>query len=170
MIDVITESPLWDEDALAALAERVSDATLRHLGLDPEEYEIALLACDNARIAELNGAFRDKPSATNVLSWPSAERGATAPGGAPLPPDMAELGDIAIAHEVIVAESRAQGKEFETHLSHLLAHGILHLLGYDHISDEDAALMEGIERQILDRLGLPDPYEGDLGVSGAADV
>ena len=159
MIDVIVESDLWDEAALTDLAERVSDATLRHLGYDPARYEIALLACDDARIAELNGDFRDKPAPTNVLSWPSEERGADIPGGAPIPPEDDELGDIALAHQTILRESHDQGKDFETHLVHLICHGILHLLGYDHINEPDAAQMEALERQILDKMGLPDPYE-----------
>ena len=91
MIDVLVESDLWDEDALTALAETVSDATLTHLGYAPDAYEIALLACDDARIAELNGDFRDKRAATNVLSWPSEERGAETPGGAPIPPEDEEF-------------------------------------------------------------------------------
>lgn len=159
MIDVILESELWSEDRLTALAHTVSDATLTHLGYDPARYEIALLACDDARIATLNGDFRAKPAATNVLSWPSEERGAAAPGGPPIPPKDDELGDIALAFETCAREAVEQGKEFETHVTHLLCHGVLHLLGYDHINDADAALMEELERQILDRLGLPDPYE-----------
>ena len=159
MIDVLVESDLWDEDALTALAETVSDATLTHLGYAPDAYEIALLACDDARIAELNGDFRDKRAATNVLSWPSEERGAETPGGAPIPPEDEELGDIALAHETCAREAAAQSKDFETHLAHLICHGVLHLLGYDHINDPDAEQMETLERQILDRLGVPDPYK-----------
>ena len=164
MIDVIVQSELWSEDHLTALAQTVSDATLAHLGYDPERYEIALLACDDARIAELNGDFRAKPAATNVLSWPSEERGAADPGGPPIPPQDDELGDIALAYETCAREAVDQGKEFETHVTHLLCHGILHLLGYDHINDADAAQMEALEQQILDTLGLPDPY-----VEGARD-
>ena len=158
MIDVIVESGAWDEAALTSLAERATDATLHHLGLNPWAFEIALLACDDARITELNADFRDKPTPTNVLSWPSAERAAQTPGGVPLPPEDEELGDIALAYQTCAAEAKAQSKAFETHVAHLVVHGTLHLLGYDHINDEDAALMEGIERDILARLGLPDPY------------
>ncbi len=159
MIDVIFESDLWDQPAMTALAVRVADVTLRHMGHDPGVYEIALLACNDARIAELNGDFRDKPSATNVLSWPSEERGADTPGGPVHPPEDEELGDIAMAFETCAREAADQGKELETHLTHLLCHGILHLLGYDHIHGADAEQMENFERQILDRMGLPDPYE-----------
>ncbi len=158
MIDVMIEAEAWDEKALTGWAERASDATLQHLGLNPWTFEIVLLACDDARITELNGDFRDKPTATNVLSWPSDERAAEMPGGVPTLPEDEELGDIAIAYETCAREAKAQGKDFETHVIHLLVHGTLHLLGYDHISDEDAALMEGLEVEILGKLGIPDPY------------
>ncbi len=160
MIDVILEGGAWDEKALTGWAERASDATLQHFGLNPWAFEIALLACDDARIAELNGDFRDKPQATNVLSWPSADRAAAVPGGPPAAPEEDELGDIAIAFETCQREAAEQGKPFEAHVLHLLVHAVLHLLGYDHISDEDAAIMEAIEIEILGKLGIPDPYEG----------
>ena len=158
MIDVIVESAAWNEAVLTRLAKAASEATLAHLGLDPAHYEIALLACDDARIAELNADFREKPTATNVLSWPSAERASGEEGGQPHAPEDDELGDIAIAFETCAREAKAQSKGFETH-SHLLVHGILHLLGYDHINDADAALMEQLEREILATLGIADPYD-----------
>lgn len=159
MIDVILEGGDWNEKALTGWAERASDATLQHLGLNPWAYEIVLLACDDARITELNGDFRDKPQATNVLSWPSEERAADTPGGTPAAPEDEELGDMALAYETCAREAKDQNKPFETHVTHLLVHGTLHLLGYDHISDEDAALMEGLEVEILGKLGIPDPYD-----------
>ncbi len=165
MIDVLVESALWDSDALTVLAETVSDAVLEHLGYAPQNYEIALLACDNARIADLNNAFRDAPAATNVLSWPSHDRASQTPGGAPIPPDTPELGDIALAYETCSREAMQQGKDFETHLAHLICHGVLHLLGYDHNTDANAEQMETLERQILDRLGVADPYDTHTGRS-----
>ena len=99
MIDVIVESAAWNEAVLTRLAKAASEATLAHLGLDPAHYEIALLACDDARIAELNADFREKPTATNVLSWPSAERASGEERGQPHAPEDDELGDIAIAFE-----------------------------------------------------------------------
>jgi len=157
-VDLIVESGGWDAQDLARLAEGAARATLIHMGFDPDGFGIALLACDDNRIAELNRAFRDKRAATNVLSWPSEERGALQPGGAPIAPDDPELGDIAVAYETCAREAAAQGKAFETHIVHLLVHGTLHLLGYDHIDDQDAALMETLEVAILDRLGVADPY------------
>ncbi len=80
-IDCLIEDPRWSD--LSAIAEPAAQATLRHLGLDPEDWEISLLGCDDARIAVLNADFRDKPSPTNVLSWPSEARGADQAGARP---------------------------------------------------------------------------------------
>ena len=106
----------------------------------------------------------DKPTATNVLSWPAFDLGPDRPGGAPeeVPPGTEEapeaLGDIAIALNTCLREASAAGKRPEEHVTHLIVHGVLHLLGYDHIIDVDATLMERHEVAILGKLGLPDPY------------
>lgn len=159
-VDVIIEAEAWDAVPLEALATRAAEATLAHLGLDPDAWDIALLACDDARIGQLNADFRGKSVPTNVLSWPSAERGAPAPGETPAPPDPAdpELGDIALAFETCAKEAEAGGKALEDHATHLVVHGILHLLGYDHIRDADGDLMERSETEILCTLGIADPY------------
>lgn len=161
LVDVMIEAEGWEALPLAALAERAAKATLGHLGLDAEDWEISLLACDDARIAGLNEEFRDKPRPTNVLSWPSEERGAETPGARPDLPEPGfdpELGDIAISWETCAAEARAAGKPIEDHVTHLIVHAVLHLLGYDHIRDQDATLMEAEEVVILGNLGLDDPY------------
>lgn len=159
-VDVVIEAPAW-EGVLAPLAERAFAALCAHLSLDPE-FEICVMGCDDARIAELNTEFRGKPTPTNVLSWPSEERAPEQAGDRPdLPqfsPIEAELGDIAIAYETCLAEAQAQQKPFDNHVVHLLVHGILHLLGYDHISEADAVVMERIEVEILQEIGIPDPY------------
>ncbi|MDA5095513.1 rRNA maturation RNase YbeY [Aliiroseovarius sp. KMU-50] len=161
-VDIVIEEPRWEEAGLEALAERACAEVLAHLGIG--EAEIAVLACDDARIAELNGEFRAKGQPTNVLSWPSDERAAEVPGGQPeapeadFPGEPIELGDIAIAYETCAREASEQGKEFATHVTHLLVHGTLHLLGYDHINDADAALMEGLEVEILGKMSISDPY------------
>ena len=118
---------------------------------------------DIARIAVLNADFRGKPTPTNVLSWPAEELAAEAPGGAPdLPePDFTgeiALGDIAIALGTCAREAAEQGKPMADHCTHLIVHGVLHLLGYDHIEDADATLMEALEVEILGSMGLDDPY------------
>lgn len=157
IVDLIIEDDRWQAAGLAALAERACGAALDRLGIAGAE--ISLLACDDARIAGLNAEFREKPQPTNVLSWPSEERGPEEPGGAPVPPDDLELGDIAIAFETCTREAEAAGKPFADHVCHLLVHGALHLLGYDHIDEKDAAVMEGLEVEILGKLGIADPYE-----------
>ena len=160
-VDIITEDDRWSDIGLEDLAEAASDAALAHLGLEPEEWEISLLACDDARIAGLNADFRGKPTPTNVLSWPSEERGADTPGvrpDLPAPGPDPELGDIAIAYDTCAREATDGGKPLTAHVTHLVVHAVLHLLGYDHENDPDAALMEGLETEILGKMGLPDPY------------
>ena len=165
LTDAIIEDDRWQEARLDALAETAATATLTYIGLDPAHYEIAILACDDARIATLNADFRGKPSPTNVLSWPEDELSADSDGDTPHAPgpgaadDPHPLGDIAIAYDTCAREAHEQGKPFVDHVTHLVVHGVLHLLGYDHIRDKDATLMEAHERAILGKLGLSDPYE-----------
>ena len=161
LTDTILEDERWQAVDLPAVAERAARATLIHVGLDPDDWEIAILGCDDARIAALNSDFRDKPAATNVLSWPSEERGAERDGAHPVPPlpgHDPELGDIALAWETCTSEASQAGKPLADHVVHLVVHAVLHLLGHDHIRDKDATLMEGLEVEILGKLGLPDPY------------
>ena len=160
-VDLIIEDDRWSELGLESLANRAAPAALAFLGLVPEDWEISLLGCDDARIAVLNADFRGKPAPTNVLSWPSGERGAGVPGARPDLPEPgfdAELGDIAIAYDTCAREALEGGKPLADHVTHLIVHAVLHLLGYDHENDPDAALMEGLETEILGKMGLPDPY------------
>lgn len=159
--DTIIEDTRWKPVKLNALADRAARATLTHLGLDPTAFEISILGCDDARIRALNTDFRAKPQATNVLSWPNADRVAAVAGDAPEPPKPSpdpELGDIAIAFETCAAEAEAAGITLVDHVTHLLVHAILHLLGYDHLRDQDATLMEATEVAILGKMGICDPY------------
>jgi len=159
--EVIIEDGRWQAVGLEELVERAGRATLLHVGLDPDEWEISILACNDTRISELNGDFRDKPQATNVLSWPNQERAAADPGATPPPPMRGqdpELGDIAIAYDYCNREAEQSGTPFSDHVTHLIVHAVLHLLGYDHVRDQDATLMETIETAILGKLGVPDPY------------
>jgi probable rRNA maturation factor len=160
-VDVVVEDARWAAVDIDALADRATDAVLDRLGLEPSVFEIAVLACDDARIAALNADFRGKPTATNVLSWPSDERGPAVAGEMPLPPDPTldiELGDIAIAFDTCAQEAEAAGKPLVDHCLHLLVHGTLHLLGFDHERDLDATLMEGLEVEILGKMGIDNPY------------
>lgn len=160
-VDVVIEDSRWEATGLAALATCAGDAALVHLGLDPGQHEIALLGCDDARIAALNAAFRGQEQATNVLSWPLRDRTPELEGATPaLPgPDEYELGDMALAFDTCAAEARTAGRVLSDHVTHLVVHGVLHLLGYDHLRDGDAELMERLEREILGTLGIDDPYE-----------
>jgi probable rRNA maturation factor len=166
LVETLVEDSRWDSLDLEELAERAARATLERLGLDPSAYEISLLACNDARIAELNEDFRGKPQPTNVLSWPSDERGAGRDGEMPHlpppePPMPVGLGDVAIAFDTCAREAREAGKPLSDHATHLLVHGTLHLLGFDHERDGDAELMEGLETEILAGLGLADPYASE---------
>lgn len=167
-IDVVIEADAWQLAGLEALAQIGAQAALSYFELDFADYEICLLGCNDARIAELNGDFRAKPLPTNVLSWPAVDLRACDDGAAPVLPESGlekrdvgaeiALGDIAIAYETCTRESQEQGKKFDQHVTHLIVHGVLHLLGFDHIRDKDATLMEAHETAILCKLGQPDPY------------
>ena len=107
---------------------------------------VVVLLTDDDEVAELNQNFRGKAGPTNVLSFP-----------APANP-LGHLGDIALALGVCRREAEVQGKSLSHHLQHLVAHGVLHLVGYDHETDAEAVIMEGLERRIMQGLGAPDPY------------
>lgn len=164
LVETVIEDARWEAFGLPTLAERAGQATLAGLGLSAQGFQIGLLGCDDARIAGLNTEFRGKPVPTNVLSWPSEERAADTPGGRPDLPmpgdtdDPESLGDIAIAWETCATEAASAGKPMEDHVTHLVVHGVLHLLGFDHIDDADAAQMEALEVRILASMGLSDPY------------
>lgn len=156
-VALVIEDERWIDAGLGRLAGRAAHATLTHLRAG--DCEIVVMGCDDARIAALNAGFRGKAQPTNVLSWPSVEHRPRNAGAAPDLPETEELGDIAISYDTCAREAVAQGKPFDDHVTHLLVHGILHLIGYDHEIDADAALMEDTERAILAGLGLPDPYQ-----------
>jgi probable rRNA maturation factor len=152
-IDILIGSPRWRAapDAAAVLRRAIGAATA---SVDvPAGAALAIVLTDDAAMRELNGRWRGRAEPTNVLSFPAADRAAR--DGA--------LGDIAIAYETTAREAEAEGKRFADHLAHLAVHGFLHLLGYDHRSADEADAMEHLERLILARLGIADPYAvGDL--------
>ena len=166
LVEVVVEDDRWAAVDLDRLAERAAQAVLARLGLAAAGFEIALLAASDARVAALNGDFRGRPVPTNVLSWPAADLGPPAAPARPEPgpPGLPEaLGDVALAFETCAREAEAAGKPLADHLTHLVVHATLHLLGYDHGCDAEATVMEGLEVAILAQLGLPDPYEGTAG-------
>ncbi|WP_299563986.1 rRNA maturation RNase YbeY [uncultured Sulfitobacter sp.] len=171
-LDIVIESGPWDATQFSCVAEQAVRAVLSHIILDPEETEISVLACDDARIAALNADFRGKAVPTNVLSWPAQILSRPGSGAAPGTPargfdGLIELGDIALSFDTCAREADLAGKPMDDHLTHLIVHGVLHLLGYDHVDDGDAALMEKIEVEILGNLGLDDPYTTTQTTTGA---
>jgi len=159
-IDIAVEAEGWPpEPDLAALCERAVAAAADHL----ETYEgqpfpdvaaeLSIVFTDDATIRELNGRWREKDKATNVLSFPAFP---VTPGMLPGP----MLGDLVLARETIEIEAGDLRISLEAHLTHLLVHGFLHLLGYDHLVEAEAEAMEALETRILATLGLSDPYEG----------
>jgi probable rRNA maturation factor len=145
-------APDWDDVSV----ERVTARALEQLNaVRPEGWAaglVALLFTDDATIRTMNRTFRGRDSATNVLSFPTA-------GPPGLPPHIEmPLGDIALAAETCLREAAEKGVSPEDHTLHLIIHGILHLLGYDHVDDQEAAAMEALETRLLAKLGVADPY------------
>lgn len=128
--------------ASAALASRT----------DIDEPELTVRIVDEEESQQLNFEYRGKDKPTNVLSFPFE-----APAHVPLP----LLGDLIVCKQVVAREAVEQGKTSQAHWAHMIVHGCLHLLGYDHIEDEEAEEMEGIERIVLAELGFEDPYKDE---------
>ena len=177
-VDIDIEDARWDDLGLDPLVHSAGAQVLTYLGHDPLAFELSVLACDDARIHALNAQFRGQDKATNVLSWPTWDLSADVPGDPPEPPETGTpdnpeaMGDLALAYETCLREANEQHKDPRHHVTHLIVHSVLHLLGYDHETDEDAVLMEETERSILALMGIADPYaEQDTGVTiGAADI
>ena len=162
-LEISVEDLRWQSIDLEGLCAGAAAATFADLGIDPALCEVSVLGCDDARIGVLNAEFRGKPAPTNVLSWPSEDLAAQIDGDKPDAPEadysgMIELGDIAISYDTCMREAAQAGKPVADHVTHLIIHGLLHLLGYDHIRDLDATLMENIETRVLGKMGLDDPY------------
>ena len=141
------------------LCRRVAAITLASAlqSLPPERCEISLVLGDDALVQRLNLQYRGQDKPTNVLSFAALDD-----DEAPIPEEgPVLLGDVIVAYQTAVAEAEAEGKSLSHHLSHLVVHGVLHLLGHDHIEDDEAEEMEGIERSILAALGIQDPYAAE---------
>jgi probable rRNA maturation factor len=150
-IAVIRNDDHWpeglDERAETAVWEAFAFAKPKIKG--PAELSIVLT--NDAEQGDLNRQWRGKNSSTNVLSFPQIE---------PFAPVFGLLGDITLARETVEREALDLGKPFEDHFTHLVVHGVLHILGYDHIDNDQALEMEGLETRILAALGIDDPYAG----------
>ena len=119
--------------------------------------ELGITLADAAHQRQLNREYRGRDKSTNVLAFPVWEPGTGLPPGAPV-----LLGDVVLAMETVAQEAAEQEKPIGDHLIHLTVHGVLHLLGYDHLTHVEAAAMESLERSILAELGVPDPYRDTM--------
>jgi probable rRNA maturation factor len=150
-IDVIVRSPRWRAQPKArAIVKKAVSAAAK--AVSTPRAELAIVLGDDSAIRALNRTWRGQNKPTNVLSFPAAEPGGQKRSASPY------IGDIVIAYQTAAREAVAEGKPFGHHLAHLAVHGFLHLLGYDHADDRDADAMERLERRILKRLAIPDPY------------
>lgn len=163
-VEVLVQSALWKREAKIAarlraaiaaaavrLGERDAPCPVTPTPSPPSRALLALALSDDEAIRALNRNWRGKDTPTNVLSFPVAAAGRTLRGPVP-------WGDVIIAYETTAREADEAGKSFADHAAHLAVHGFLHLAGYDHEKDIDAEVMEGLERAILARIGIPDPY------------
>jgi probable rRNA maturation factor len=153
----VAEYSRWDVKNLEKIAGRISEAINTQLQL-PRNSSAVVLLCNDAKIHQLNMDFRGNDTTTNILSWPSEDLKVATAGQRPKLAVNPELGDIAMAFEVCFSEARAGHVKLSDHLAHLLLHGTLHLLGYDHIEHADAIIMEAIEIDILAKLCISNPY------------
>lgn len=154
--DITIESASWTERLpdVEMRVERAAQAAWAAAGGDAgTDASLAILLADDATLADLNRRFRGIDKPTNVLSFEADRQVVTAEG------EPCHLGDIAIAYETVAREAVAQDKTLDQHLAHMVVHGVLHLLGYDHQVTADQNRMEDIERAILSGLGVPDPYD-----------
>ncbi|RED51498.1 putative rRNA maturation factor [Aestuariispira insulae] len=155
-MDLVCEADGWPADAEAVVERAVMAAWQAEGGADEgREAELSLVLSDDASVQELNREWRGKDKPTNVLSFPADDE-----DEAPLPGMPRMLGDIVLALETVSREAREQNKSFDHHLTHLVIHGLLHLIGYDHIEDDEAEIMEALEIKLLAGMGISNPYEG----------
>jgi len=155
-IEYIYAATAWDR-SLGTRLNRAISAALGEAKVVPyamDMFEISVTFTDDAAIQALNKEHRGKDKATNVLSFPAYDPEVPHPPG-----EGVHLGDIVFAYETIAREAEAQSKAFEDHLTHLVVHGTLHLLGYDHEGDREAEEMEALEISILRQLGIKNPYQ-----------
>jgi probable rRNA maturation factor len=152
VVDIAIEAPAWAAlPDLEAFTERVLRQSEAVSGVELAPHcEVSVAFCDDAAVRALNAQWRGQDKPTNVLSFPT-------PGPLTKKP---MLGDIVIAYETVAREAQAENKSLAEHAAHMIFHGFLHLIGYDHETPADAEAMEALERRIAQALGIKDPYEG----------
>jgi probable rRNA maturation factor len=157
-VEVTLACPAWEGDCpeAAALAAAAARRALEHCDA-PAASIVGVTLGDDAAQRTLNRTWRGADAPTNVLAFPAADPQTPLPAGAPL-----LLGDVVLAFETVVREATAQNKPLADHLRHLVVHGVLHLLGYDHLDDADAMAMEAKEIAVLAELGVPNPYHDTI--------
>ena len=156
MTEVLIVADAWNgEPDVDAVIQRAVAITAEMADADTADAELAVMLTDDAGIRTLNSNWRGLDKPTNVLSFPALRPPTGVSSADDIPP---MLGDIAIAYETARREADEEQKPFDHHLSHLTVHGFLHLVGYDHETDDEAEAMEALEIEILARLGVPDPY------------
>lgn len=160
-LDVVIESGDWpDAGSLEPLVLRAAAVIAAAAGLG-QHFAVPAAACvafsSNADVRALNAQYRGQDKPTNVLSFPAPP---PPPGHRPVG-EPVFLGDVVLAAETVAAEARDLGIPIAHHIQHLVVHGVLHLLGYDHENDSEAEIMEALETRLLADLGVPDPYLGN---------
>ncbi|MGE4063856.1 MAG: rRNA maturation RNase YbeY [Rhodospirillaceae bacterium] len=162
-VDVLVPAAAWSRalPAAAAMCRKAARAAIaagapKRLRTKAHQAEVSILLTTDAAIRKLNATFRKQDKPTNVLSFPAAQNHpANRIGDGP--PDL-HLGDVVVAYGTVAREAKESHKSLKDHLSHMVVHGVLHLLGYDHESAADAKTMERLETKILSQLGIVDPY------------
>jgi probable rRNA maturation factor len=151
-VDVLIEHEAWTEigDVEALAREAIAAACEVAPEAPAAPSEVSLLLTDDAALQELNAQWRGQDKPTNVLSFPASP--------SPSPEGVLHIGDIALAYETVAREAESEGKRITAHFTHLVIHGVLHLLGYDHEREEEAESMESREIEALARLAIANPY------------
>ena len=169
-LEIICEEPAWQATAsdsqtdLTAIISKAGLLALNHTVLEAQPLRLAVIVLSNdANVQILNNTYRGKNKPTNVLSFPSQESAGDRIGGETHEKQTQEneprhVGDVILAYETVKSEAKRDNKGLEAHISHLIVHGVLHLLGYDHEGEQQASLMETLETELMSELNYQDPY------------
>jgi probable rRNA maturation factor len=159
-VEIVRHGDAWADDVPDALLEQAARAAFDAAPPPPATYQVTLVLTDDGEMRNLNRIWRGKDAPTNVLSFPAGPAGQIGVQGF--------LGDVVLAHETTLKEAREQAIALQDHVAHLVVHGVLHLLGFDHTEDDAAERMEDLERTALAALGIGDPYAEERSARPAA--